>query len=316
VDLLDADALQDALKTNPGCVACHYSLDPMASYLWGYFYYSEQSPIDLAVYHPERELLWEEATGLSPAFYGEAGSSVADLGQQLANDSRLASCVTEQVFSGLLQRDLTLEDTDSLTQHRQAFIEGGTTLRALYRSVIASPEYRAGPTESERHVPWKLISSDIFASTVEELTGFRFTHEGYDMLQTDTYGLRSLAGGVDGNFVTRRASSPIPTMALVVERVSEAASWNVTRTEQREDDDKLYTLIDFTETPDINESIMREQIQRLHLHLLSNTVAVDGPEVDANLALWEELYSQDGSTIDAWAGVLSVIIRDPDFLIY
>ena len=38
VNLLDDDAVRNALQTNPGCVACHHSLDPIASYLWGFFY--------------------------------------------------------------------------------------------------------------------------------------------------------------------------------------------------------------------------------------------------------------------------------------
>ena len=36
----------------------------------------------------------------------------------------------------------------------------------------------------------------------------------------------------------------------------------------------------------------------------------------ANLALWEELYQAEGDPAAAWAGLLSVLLRDPDFLFY
>ena len=36
VNLLDEAAVTDALRTNPACVNCHVSLDPIASYLFGF----------------------------------------------------------------------------------------------------------------------------------------------------------------------------------------------------------------------------------------------------------------------------------------
>ena len=61
---------------------------------------------------------------------------------------------------------------------------------------------------------------------------------------------------------------------------------------------------------------MRAQVQRLHLRLFGRRVASDGPEVEANLELWEDLYDVSLTVEDAWAGVLTVLLRDPDFLFY
>ncbi|MDP6934285.1 MAG: hypothetical protein QGG40_15270, partial [Myxococcota bacterium] len=85
-------------------------------------------------------------------------------------------------------------------------------LRALIRSVMAGDEYRAGETDDARYTPSKLISPELLASQLEDLTGYRFTYDGYDMMTTDTYGLRTLAGGVDGTFVTQRATEPLTTL--------------------------------------------------------------------------------------------------------
>ena len=39
-------------------------------------------------------------------------------------------------------------------------------------------------------------------------------------------------------------------------------------------------------------------------------------EVEANLQLWNDLYAADFDQKAAWAGLLSVLLRDPDFLFY
>ena len=61
---------------------------------------------------------------------------------------------------------------------------------------------------------------------------------------------------------------------------------------------------------------MAAQLQLLHLRVLGNRIDADGPEVEANLELWQALFEVEGDPAAAWAGVLSVLIRDPDFLFY
>lgn len=318
VNILDSDALNDALQNNPGCVACHYSLDPLAAYLWGFYFVDYSYAPEISTYHPEREKMWDDyAGGVAPAYYGRPGYTLADLGDQIADDPRFDSCAVRRVYGGLLQRDLTLDDTESQLGHLAAFQGGGETLRSLYASVIASPEYRAAPSEDARAAPPKLVSPELLASTVEDLTGFRFTYAGYDMLQTDTYGVRTLAGGVDGLYVTAPARAPTATMVMVQERLAEgAARYVVTHDRQHPEAPTLFTRIGFTETPSSGRDAMVAQIQDLHLRLFGNVVAADGPEVEANLGLWTELYETDHNPAEAWIGLLSVLLRDPLFLVY
>ena len=316
VNLLDANAVNDALQNNPGCVACHYSLDPLAAYLWGFYYFDYRSAIDTATYHPEREYLWEDYSGVGPGYYGEVGFGLSDLGESLAADPRLAECAVTQAFELLLQRDVLLEDQAELNAHREVFLAEGLQLRPLYRSILDSEAYRAAPSDDARFVGAKLISVDQLASSIEELTGYRFTYLGYDMLSTDTYGLRTLAGGVDGNFVTQPATEPMTTMVLVQERLAQGAAWHVTEEDMATDEPRLFLYVGFTETPATDRDAMVEQIQHLHLRIFGDRIDAEGPEVAANLALWEDLYAVDGSQQAAWAGVLSVLLRDPAFLVY
>ncbi|MDP2312603.1 MAG: DUF1585 domain-containing protein [Pseudomonadota bacterium] len=313
LDLLDPVAMADALHTEPGCVACHNTLDPLASYIFGFYPLPGDGAADAATYHADREALWRLTTGAPPAYYGVPGESVADLGRQIAADPRLTQCVTRQWVGALLGREPGLDDTAALVAHREAMLAGGTTIRALVASIVATDAYRG----TEGGVDPRLVSVEQLGTALFDLTGFRFTHLGYDLLGSDTYGVRTLAGGVDGVYTTRPDALPTATSVLVHARVTQAAAaWVAAHDRAGTEAPTLFTAIDFGETPASGRDAMVEQLLLLHLRLHGVRVAADGPEVDADLALWEELYALDGDPEAAWAGVLSVLLRDPAFLTY
>jgi hypothetical protein len=198
VNLLDEGALQDALRNNEGCVNCHATLDPFAAYFFGFWTY-EFTANEVSNYHPSRERLWESALGTAPAFYGEPGDGLEDLGWQIAADERFPQCLTEQVTELLLRRPADLLDADRLTAHREALVSE-MTLRPLFRSVVTSPEYRAAESDpAGRAVPAKMMTPDLLATTVQDLTGFAWVGtSGQDLLRTDLAGFQTLAGGADG----------------------------------------------------------------------------------------------------------------------
>ncbi len=325
VNLLDSEAVEDAIATDPGCVACHASLDPIASYLFGFWAYNQDSWLENTSYHPERERLWQQATGVAPAWYGVPGSSLVDLGNQIAGDPRFPACLVEQVYGGLLRRDAALLDDDTLTHHREALLAGGLSIKPLIASVIADPRYRAADSahpalDAVGAVPSKMVTVDQLADQVADLTGFRWTWEGYDLMRSDLYGLRTLAGGADGQSVVRSARSPNATLLLVQERLAEAGALHVLEHDVLAEDPserRLFTRLDYGERPGgPGEAAMVAQIQDLHLRIFAQEVAADGPEVAANLALWQELMAVSGDPYVAWAGLLSALLRDPEFLLY
>jgi len=316
VNLLDEGAVNEALKTNPGCYACHASLDPFASFLFGFHYYDYDGLMDISYYHPEREFLWQEATDLQPAYYGEPGYSLSDLGHLIAADPRFAECAVEQVWKSFLQRDVLLEDLERISALRETFLGADLKVRPLIRAVLNTPEYRAGETDNAVYVPLKMVSAEQLGSQIEAVTGYRMTSEGYDMLLNDDVGLRTLAGGVDGNFVTAPARAPMATLVLVQERLAQAAADFVVEQDLQSETPTLFTEIGFSETIASNPDAMVAQIQALHLRLFGARIATDGAEVEANLALWTELYDVSLSQAAAWKGVLTVLLRDPTFLMY
>ena len=84
---------------------------------------------------------------------------------------------------------------------------------------------------------------------MEDLTGFVFESNGVPVLETDSGGLRTLAGGIDGTNVTRPATEPMTTLVLVQERFAQAAANHVVAHDRDNPDDaRLFRDIDFHET--------------------------------------------------------------------
>lgn len=317
VDLLDQEAIEQAIRNNPACVSCHTSLDPLAGYFYGFWYYTPDNPADVSIYHPEREQRWQTYTGVEPGFYGESGYSLTDLGHQIAADTRFPECMVENAFELLLRRDRIVDDMTALTAHREAFITGDLTVRSLFRSIVTSPEYQGGITDEPGFVSKKMVTPGLLASSVEDLTGFRFTAEGFDLLTTEVNGVLTLAGGADGYYVTQSATDPNVTLLLVQERLAEAAaSYAVEFDREHPIDARLFTEIDWDETTATHPDAVVAQIQALHHRLFGDVVAADGEEVEANLALFNDLYEVEGDVPATWVGLLSALLRDPEFLLY
>jgi hypothetical protein len=315
INLLDQEAVDDAIKNNESCVSCHVSLDPLAGYLFGFWAYNYNSVVDMSFYHPERELRWQDYSGVAPGYYGEPGYTLEDLGDQIAADNTMAQCAVQQAWELLLRRDKTLDDTDQLTANREDFLDAGLTVRALFRSVIASPQYRAGVTDEPGYVPTKMVTPALLHSQITDLTGFKLVHEGFDALASDSRGYLTLAGGADGYFVTSHARNPNATMLMVHERLAEGAASHVVTT-ALDGEPSLLGAIDFTETPDTDGDAMAQQIVDLHFALHGNRVDLDGEEVTSNLELWKQIYEVERDIPMAWTGLISALLRDPDLLFY
>ena len=317
VNLLDGGAVNDALKNNEGCLACHYSLDTFAAYFWGFYYNDIYSRLDMTTYHAEREYLYDAAVGTAPGYYGTPGYNLNDLGKQIAGDNRYPACFVEQAFKQLNGRDVDLDDTDTRPGLRDTFMEGGLPGRPVIPDVIDGADYRAGESRGGEPAYRKMMTPEILASALEDLTGFRFTYYGYDLMGTDTYGLRTLAGGVDGQFVTSPATEPTATMLLAHERLAQAAAWYaVEHDRENPDSPRLFRDVSFTETLQTDREAFVAQVVDLHWRIFGHRIDSDGQEVEANLELWQELYEADGDAGAAWAGLLSVLLRDPDFFYY
>lgn len=302
VSLLDEDAVKDAIATNPGCIACHVGLDPLAAHFFGFLYRFEESPGDRSRYHPDREDLYQTYLGVAPGYYGTPTADLYDLGTALADDPRFVSCAVKTVWTGLVGREAAPVDSDALALHREAFLAGGLTFRALYRSVLADPAFAAGDR--------RLVTPEQLASTLEGVTGYRGTVDGWDLTRTDLHGYRLLAGGIDGINTSAPASGPIPTLLLVQERLAETAAGFVVDEAQAGRSARLDPAL-LVDDPD-------PAAARAALAALAWTTTGEAwtdADLDGLDALRAEVGAADGPAA-GWRAALTALLRDPRFLVY
>jgi hypothetical protein len=318
LNLLDAAAMLEATRTVPSCMGCHSVLDPLGSYLFGFYNISLESGVEAATYHTENERRWQNGTGMAPAFYGESGQSIWDLGRQIADDPRFSRCAAERTYEGLLRRDASLEERAAVDAHLAAFEEGGLTLRALYRSVVKDPRYRPGEEAAPGAAPVKQLTPEHMESAVADLTGFVWTTNGFSMLRDDIDGVHMLAGGVDGQLAMLPTTSPTPTALLVQQRLAEGGASTVVAAEagMERDARKLFTEVDPDALPEDDPDAFLAQLRVLTLRVTSRDLPVDDPEILALRDLWYTLHDITGDPTEAWVGVVSALLRSPDFLFY
>ncbi len=311
------DELQDRAQTDPGCVSCHVVLDPIGSYFFGFWRMHPESYSEAAWYYPNRELYWQDITGIDPGWYGAPGGDLYDLGDQIAGDSRFVDCAVKQGYQFLFGEAPTALDTDRLTGFREAFIQGDLALRSLYRALSADPWYRSNDPDEDGTLAVRRLSPSQLSSAVEALTGFRWTYEELDMLANDTWGVRVLAGGMDGIIVTQAATDHSTSEQLVVERLAQAAS---TTAVDREAALSSGERILFREVEDLGATpttdALEAQIIALVLRVHSRRLAADDEEIQALVELYGALEAETGAPDQAWALLLSALLRHPDFLQY
>ena len=322
VDALTSGDPEAVIRDNDLCQSCHSSLDPIAASFYGFWWEVEGGRAEQSTYQPEDEELWREHAGKSPAFAGMATNGLPELGERLAADTRLSQCATKVVLEGLSQATLDpIADWGLIEGHRTQFEASGQNIRALVRAIVQSREYRAAAFQDARkdRLPTlKTAGPAQLASIIEDKTGYRWSFGGKDGLTDPDNGLTVLAGGIDSELVTIPNHEPSVSVALIQERLAQGAGWYVASHDldpSRTEPAILLKFVSVTDTPQSNPDAFNTQLQDLYLQLTGLPLA--DPALPAQLmTLWSNLYLVDDSAASAWAGVISVVLRDPLVLFY
>jgi hypothetical protein len=265
------DDPDSVILSNPDCLSCHASVEPIAATLFGFYWYSQYSAAEMTEYHPERELLGEEILGVSPAWYGQPIEGLVDLGTMVSTDPRFAECAVETVAEMLWRRERHLSDLEVIQALEQVYADSGGRLGAVFEAILAGNRYRAGgpnldiAREHERTV--RMMSPDQLSGTIEALTGFRWTEEGTDMLRNDLQGYRVLAGGVDGEQLTSLQQDPGLSRVLVERRLAEAAAEYAVSRWWEGEEVPIFDSLDPTSTP--GDSGFETGLASLHWRLFA-----------------------------------------------
>jgi hypothetical protein len=317
--LADAEGTATAIRTNPACVTCHSSIEPLSASLFGFWVATSYNPLELGTYHAEREAMGEDVLDVTPAYFGEPIEGLVDLGGAIASDPRFWSCSAETAAEMLWRRPVELTDFDRVEALRGSLLEADGRFRPLLAAVTDTPEYRAGAfadsaTDADiaREMTWRMLTAEQLAAAIEDLTGFRWVYEGYDQLSNDYYGYRVLSGGVDGYAVGRPQGEPGLTWTLVVKRLAQAAADHAVAEElEGGAERRLFGAITLTDRP--GDPAFTAELERLHWRLLARRV--DSERLAAVEALWTDVEAEDGPAA-AWATVVSALFRDPEFVGY
>ena len=321
VDQLTVDP-ETAISTNATCQSCHSTLDPLSAHFFGWFTYDDDNA-DPTLYMPENEKAWMEYAGRSPAYYGVPTASIREMAELIADDPRFVDCAVQTAWEGLNQRPLDDDDWTDFQAHRTAFMEGGQSIRAVVRSVVVSPAYRARSAEDpeldERLATVRTASPAQMHSIVENITGYSREFGGRPGLKSNAMGLPILAGGIDGDTVTKRSYDPGVGTVFVQERLSQSAGWAVARHDldpDREGDALMLKYVTADDTPTTSKKAFEDQVRSLYLQSTGYPLADEAAEVHNLITLWRQLHSVEGSPEAAWAGVVSAVLRDPLVLTY
>lgn len=333
IDTLTSGDPEDVIQTTPACQSCHSTLDPFASHFFGFWWEIEGDLEDQTLYRPEDEPFWRSQMGdhVSPAFYGIPTNGIQEMAQHLSEDPRFAACAVRTTFDGLTQRNASDLDREELDAHIATFEESGMVIRDLVRSIVMSRQYRAEEVEDERaeRIPvLKTVTPAQLEGIIAAKTGYRWTFGGRPALARNVNGLSVLSGGTDGLYVNTPNSDPSVGLVFVHERLAQAAGWHVAQhdlAENREEDAILLKYVTRLDTPENNREAFAVQIEQLYFEVLGVPLdrpvdeageALEPPEIEELMALWKRLYSVDANPDRAWAGVVSVVLRDPMLIFY
>jgi len=314
--LVDEDGTAEALRSDPQCLACHASIEPLAAAFFGWVPSIDYNPLELGYYHPERESQGPETLGVDAAYYGVPLAGFQDVGPRVAADSRFYRCAAETAAKLLWRRPIALDDFDQVEDLRRDFVAGDTRFGALLAAVTDTPEYRAADVAddaetdlADRARPTRMLSPDQLATALDDLAGFSWTLDSCDQLDNDDQGYRVLAGGVDGHSVTRPQQDPGLTWALVVERAAQGAAGHAVQTELVEGQPgPLFRHVTLDDLP--GEPAWERELSELHWRLFAQ---VTDERLDADRALWQAVADDHGAAM-AWIALVTTLLRDPYFV--
>ncbi|MEM9460635.1 MAG: hypothetical protein AAGF11_41080 [Myxococcota bacterium] len=312
LDLTDSESIRNAIRTDPACQGCHSTLDPLASYLWGYMY--PEAAFYQSTYDVPGELGWTAHTGVEPGYFGRQGSRMTDLAGFVAADERFVSCAVQTVYEGMMGRPVQLADEGALAEHREDFLASGLSLKSLVLSILRSPTYRGMAYEprfggSPAPVQGKVVPVEVMSSAMKSLTGYELRYFGREAMTVD-FALRRLAGGSD-----RGSAYDVSTGAVLVQRrLAEGGAVYAVQTVL--DGGQSSGLLDaYLRAVDLSAEPTAEDLASLVALVRSRQVDPSDEAVTALATLWRDAQSASSAT-DAWATVLTAVLADPDLLLY
>ena len=294
--------VESAVSSQPACLSCHATLDPLASFFGGFTQKSDNHPQDLYVhYSAHQHLSYLASNSVLPSYYGHAGDDIADLGALIAADPRFYQCATERFYTGLTREE---PDRDVLKALARDFAIDGD-VRTLVRDIVTSAEYR--------DIALRVLPPEQLYTALRELGSWdpgEDLDEGLKALAWDPE-LRVLGGGTDDITVLRRNQRPGVGTSVMLAWTARQMAFDAINADLSRSERHLLTIAALDDT---DEAIVRAQLVDWHIRFLSLPVEPDSPEVDALYALFVAL--DEDTDLHPWPQTLAALIRHPRMVMY
>ncbi len=324
--------LDNAVRYNPGCLACHSSLEGVVGHLQalqiGPVGDSTQEYEDFNNYSHQGIERWQLISERVPSYYGRpSDGKLVTLGKYLGNDPRFSYTMAKRMLAALIQGLVDYREGDLLVELDKIFRDSEFRLKDLIRAVVKTDLYRAmGVTElaSEDEArliqPFRVITPEQMATLGFDLTGQTWGEEDRPSLEYDP-SFKIPAGGYDGQVIEKRSHAITPMLLLTYQRHAEAIADDVYDFELRGDppanEKKVFTLANGSEDPVQFQTLVKTQISQMSKRFHGEMVGPSSLEVGKLYDLLLEFRNQNGgSTTRAWRDLLSLMLRDPRVYFY
>lgn len=301
---LSTDALEhveDSVREEPACLACHAALDPLAAFFGGFAERSQEEDLETFRAWSAWNAAWY-AAWTSPAWYGHPGADLRDLGAMIAEDPRFHACAARRFYEGLVGAPPSEDRAATLGRD---FRESGLDVGALLAEIMASDAYRAAED--------RVLTTEQLGLSLSVALGL----DEDDALSPLSWSAehRVLGGGTDDDTVLQRSRSiGLGQTALTLWAARAAVPRAIALDRAREAGDRLlFTELDPDQEP--SEAAARRQLAAWQVRLLGLPADPDDAAIDALYSLWEA--SREARGLDgAWEDALSALVRHPQQWVY
>ncbi len=327
INLADPNVVTHAVVANPSCAACHQTLDPLASYFFGFgqgvYHPDAVTKLPTTIYDATQTSLWFFTNARPPSYFGQDAPGLDGLGKAIAADPRFARCAAIHFASYLTETPADQLDPEWVAELQDTFEQSGLRARQLARAVVLSDRFRVAasrdPGEAETVIGYQKARPAQLSRMLHALTGYAWT--GYsdapiagkstwkvgpiDYLDDDLNGFRVLGGGIDSFLVTQ----PVNTMNATSSMVSRLAAYRSAEYVVQHDataapaDRTLFTAAAVDAS---DEASVRAELGVLHARIFGELA----PNVDASYRLFAGALAASGDPRRAWVVTLTGMLSD------
>ena len=333
VDLSDPDVVADAVVANKSCAGCHQTMDPLASYLFGFrpqVGVNNVTSYPVPYYFPGQVNRWQLTNKRPPMYFGQQATGLAGLGRAIADDPRFARCAATRFASYMTEVPRAQLSGAWIARLQKELVERDYSAKALAKAIVLSDEFRVShatdAAAAEGVVGALKVRPEQLSRMLRGLTGFSWTTNSNlplrgirygtaDLLQSDFIGFRVLAGGIDSYFVTEPVHTMNATSSLVARSAAAAAADFVVERDAAAPAGQR-TLFVEAGVDATAEAQVRAQLAHLHGRIYGELVDAASPEVGETYELFREALAQTGTARRAWKLTLIGMLSDFRSLFY